>query len=1302
MTVVCLFASVLGRVTCPVMNKVLYKSILPIFILALVFGSAPVSGAGLSVISSDRSGFHAIVDIDPARLDSRMQLDSLPAYFETIQLGLPAGAVAELTAAAVLESAPFDRSLVPPQRLSSIPHALAELSERVVVRGRSLVAVRVYPVLGSTVATRVEIEVSFTGGDIGTRMPTPDPLFNRIFQNALANYEDFVSWPVPQRPAAKPGQVADPFAAADTWYRVETSHTGLCRINGSQLEQAGLLLADVPSRSLRLFNGGGLPLPVDNDDPRPTLEEVAIIIRDGGDGIFNSSDYILFFSEAVDRWQYFEIGGRYFLNNLYDDANTYWLTTTDGDGLRMSERSAAPGGTADTTVAVYDRWIHVEQDNMLRQFNTGKILDYFNWYWSNASTVEFSVAAPGIVGDSVARVNIQAQTFPEPGDDEGGYVRMTVNGLEAERVSANQYYTRFEVANFVDGLNEVRLSMQGSSLIKPYLDFLNINYPSYLVPSNDRLDVFLGYFGGTARLELIDAFSAAPIALDVSAPLRPTVLTGYERGNGLITLDVTGDPARQGRYWFGPESAAASPLAIEQVTPADLYTPGGQADLVVITAGPLIPALDDYLDYRRSTGYTVAVVAVEDIMDSFAFGLYDPTAIRDFLKYAYEYYPAPAPYAVLFVGDANYDYLDHLGTGMPNYVPAYLRAGDQSASDDNYVYFGRYGVLDSDTSYSPTDRGFDMLTARWPVRSASEINTILAKLKLYESAADLGAWRSRIALVADDEEGEFGNETFHVTQTQELSNEHVPPELRQEKIYLWDYPRVGRLKPSVNDQIVGAINDGTLLINYVGHGNPDVWAHERVFTRDGDLPRLNNADRLPLVFAASCAIGFFDDPGREGMAEDLLVHPSGGAVAVVSATRLVYSSDNSAFNRQVFDILLDTDSLSMAEALFLAKLERQYNGGPIPAPVNNDRAYHLFGDPFVRLGLPRLRVEFDASVDSLVALGRTTVSGTVLDRTGSLYNADGRLVINVYDSDRQKQFRLINDSGVVTQKIDYTMTGPSIFRGTATISGGHFDFEFITPLDIGYGGTGARIMAYAQFDATDGMGAIDSLAVSADIAERADSTGPDITYTFPEAAGFVDGGVITANDRLVIGLSDSSGINLAGGIGHGITLQIDDRPENTVDLTSRFEYAQDDFTRGELEYRVDELQPGRHTFKIKAWDNANNSSAVEFSADFQAESGLALLDLLNYPNPMQESTRFSYRLTQAVSRVSLDIFTLSGRKIRSFERFPTGPGYYDDIVWYGEDFSGDRVATGVYIFKATAVAAGGDTVESFGKVVVIN
>jgi hypothetical protein len=158
-----------------------------------------------------------------------------------------------------------------------------------------------------------------------------------------------------------------------------------------------------------------------------------------------------------------------------------------------------------------------------------------------------------------------------------------------------------------------------------------------------------------------------------------------------------------------------------------------------------------------------------------------------------------------------------------------------------------------------------------------------------------------------------------------------------------------------------------------------------------------------------------------------------------------------------------------------------------------------------------------------------------------------------------------------------------------------------------------------------------------------------------------------------------------------------------VDLTNSFEYDEDNYTVGATSYQLNDIAPGEHTFKIKAWDNANNFSLLEFTARVQENTGVALNEVLNYPNPMQDTTRFYLMFTGEVSGVSLEIFTLSGRKIRTLYPVTDGSSAEYTVMWSGDDSGGRRVATGVYLYKASARPfAGGEPIESFGKVVVIN
>ncbi len=721
-----------------------------------------------------------------------------------------------------------------------------------------------------------------------------------------------------------------------------------------------------------------------------------------------------------------------------------------------------------------------------------------------------------------------------------------------------------------------------------------------------------------------------------------------------------------------------------------------------------------YVDYRAAaSGVSINVVAVEDIYNEFSGGRIDPTAIRDYLKYAFENSPAPAPSTVLFVGDGTYDFR-HVGPGSAeNKVPPYIRPSRferNYISDDSYVYFDDFAFLDSDGNYvQDSVLGVDMVPARWPVRTTTELNRVIDKTIGYETAPELGPWRTKAILLADDEfSSEFVNESVHVLQTEDLEKNHLPQDFLREKIYLWDYPFNSlRERPSVNDALVRAINEGALVFNYVGHGNPQLFAHERVFTSQSDLPRLQNGARLPLVFTASCSIGFFDSPTQEGMAEELL-RMNNGAVCVVSATRLVYSAANAIFNRVAFDHLFGPQDLSIAQAVFAAKLTRQRPDGS----VDNDRRYSCFGDPFLRLSRPEYNIRFTDAPDSLVALQPTTIAGEIVDAAGNrLVNFNGDALITVRDSRAMRDHKVLNSQGDVDVDVFYDINGPVIFRGSTASLNGQFKLTFIPSLDITFGGDAAQIAVYVTDSLIDASGVKDSIAVSSVITSSDDSEGPSITVTIPARANFVSGDKIGLNEEVAIVIDDPSGINLGGAFGHEISLTIDDDQTTKVKLNGDFEPFDPNVNSsngGTIRYTLPATSPGVHEYKVKAWDNANNSSTLSFAAVTSLDDSQSISDLLNYPNPLNlnvdSETKFYFNLQAPAKLVTLQIFTVAGAEVYNAEARNVLANYHSDMFpWFGRDLNGNRVATGIYLYKVVAYPENGsDAVEEFGKMVVMN
>jgi len=1230
---------------------------------------------------------------------------------------VPVGGNAVLLSADGLEPA----SVVGPELLSltqNRPEPLVSLSRPYMVRGRTLVTVRVHPVAGSAVYTRVQVRIGLSGGSTTAgSLSAPDPVFDRIFGNSIANFTEASRWPATERASAvAPLPTENPFAGTNSWAKLTVNTTGLCHVTGSSLEAAGVSIVGVASSSIRMFNGGGSPIPFDNSVPRPELQEISILVLDGGDGRFDNADQIVWFGEAANHWRFQPNLVPLFVTNIYADQNVYWLTASGSFGapaMRMETVDGSVTGMADTTITSFECAVHVEQDSILSQ-DDGHITDYYTWYWTDATSLSFTVPSPGAIAGDTARVFLKGWTGISSPSQR--YMSLRVNGV----LSPSDIYTcgaiscGYKTAALVDGSNAISIGLTPvSSAMPPYFDLFELFYMRHNITSGDKLDLTLDPQPvRRAEIQIQENAAATPLLLDLADRLHPVLIEGATRDGGQISFEVGLGFEKVNRFYYGTVATAATPTSIQATTVENLRTTSSQTDLIIVAPQHLLSAMDSYMSTVQQRGYTVKQVSIEAIMDNFGFGMYDPSAIRDYLKFTYETFPTPAPSAVLFVGDANYDFRDRLRTHVANVVPSYINPVEGaflggSYSDDNYVFFGDYGLLDGDHSYPGGDRGYDMMTARWPVRSAGEIQTIINKIRTYEASTDFGPWRTNVTLVADDEFGAFNSEAFHVNQTEELEKEHLPRVFNRRKIYLWDYPFVNNVKPAVNEAILDAFNSGTLLMNYVGHGNPDVWAHERVFTRSGDLPKLLDNNRLPLVYAASCAIGYFDDPVRQAMGEDFLTLPNGGAIGVISAMRIVFSSDNAAFNRAVYDVLMYNDSLTIGEAFYTAKLLRQYGNDTTAQREDNDRAYVYFGDPLLKLGSPRLRLQFTQYPDSLVALGVHHVAGVVTDNQGAVIHRSGNLRIAVYDSDRLRTHNVLGAGGEVVQRVDYKLPGPSIFSGMATITDGHFAFDFVAPLDIGFGGDGARITAYAALDTIDAVFLKDSLSVSAAIAPNSDSAGPSILYTVGDRTNFVSGDAAIPGEELRLTLTDSSGINLTGAMGHGITLEVDGRSEATVNLTPVFEYIANSYQTGSLSYPLTGLSAGAHEFKVRAWDNANNVSSVSFSVDLQSGSQLAVNDLLNHPNPMHDRTTFYFELTRSVASLSIEVFTLSGRRIWSVNRHALRADNYPNgdfsAVWNGQDSDGSRVASGVYIYKATAEPdGGGEPVESFGKIVVVN
>ena len=720
--------------------------------------------------------------------------------------------------------------------------------------------------------------------------------------------------------------------------------------------------------------------------------------------------------------------------------------------------------------------------------------------------------------------------------------------------------------------------------------------------------------------------------------------------------------------------------------------------MIVIAHRDFKTQAERYVTYRSNQSpnkLSAQVFYVDDIMNEFSGGVLDPTAIRYFIKYAYDTWQIKPSYILLF-GDGDYDYLNREKYNK-NFIPTY-----QTAESLDEIY--SYTMDDYYARVSGSDKKIDLTIGRLNVQTAQEAETVVNKIIKYETGLEKGLWRNKITLVADDGPAAAGNDdgAVHTYQSEFLAGYKIPKYFDVDKIYLAAYPTVftgaGRRKPDVNKAIIDAVNNGTLILNWVGHGNPGVWAHESVFEKISTIPQLKNQNYFFLT-AATCDFGKYDDPSVQSSTEIMNNKPDAGSIAAFTAARIVYSSANAEINESLYTNLFSTREINnlpvrIGKAYFLTKQINFYE---------NDEKFHLFGDPALRLGEPQYQTTIDSvngknlqSTVQLNALGSVKIKGTVRNPNGTKNLFNGEALVSVFDSERSLEFKEMN----------YTITlqGGLIYRGRATVTNGDFQSEFVVPKDISYENKNGKIVSYISNSALDGVGYSNQIIVGGTNPYAVnDGKGPDISIYFDDV-NFESSYLVNPNFTLIAKLSDQTGLNTTGtGIGHKLEAIVSDDQTNAIDLSNSFVGDLNSGGKtGTINYKFTKT-PGDYKIKIKAWDVFNNLSTQEASFTVvSADNGIVLRDVVNYPNPFSSNTTFTFQhnISSAIN-AKIKIYSIAGRRIKQIEESNI-TGKFVKIDWDGRDEDGNQIANGTYLYKLVVESIDGQFKDNvLGKLAVI-
>lgn len=1126
--------------------------------------------------------------------------------------------------------------------------------------------------------------------------------------------------------------VSNSVLSSGAWFRFYVTKSGVYRLSRSFLSSLGFDVNTDP-RTIRIYGNGGRMAPMLNSTVYPMdLAENAIKFVGEEDGKFDGGDYILFYAEGVSGWNAESATH----NNLYADRSYYYVTAGSGYGKRV-EAMVQPSAAATQQLSTFDAYDFHEEDRV----NIGHIGrkwhgEAFNL--ENEQTFDFTLidadAVPGTITVRGAAISSASSsiavtaggssvgnlTFGGLSDLEEGWEN-TLNG--AFTPSGNSLAVKLTYSN------------GGVPSANAWLDFIAIEYKRRLRGTGSQYPFTYKSASsllGVLQYNFTEASSVAEV-WDVTDIYNVTTVTN-DAGSS-FSFKADGGEARKyvavsSSDYYSPSRESSARVTNINLKGTILKNSQGQfqdVDYLIIAPKFLNTSAEKLADLHRTySGLVVKVVSLEDIYQEFGSGKQDVVAIRNFVKYVYNNASSAdkrVKYVNLF-GEASFDYKSRTRNNT-NVVPAVQAISLTGYGVNNYslvqtfVTDDFYGAMDDNEGPMVVEPGvytygLDIAVGRMLVSTVADADDMVNKVSEYLSDTSYGRWRNEYIMLADD--ADRSSDDFTTTLEAIASSIAVNKNfINVRKVYMDSYVQEasagGQRYPEAKEQLLRYINNGALMVNYLGHGGTAGMASERVL-ETADAENLTNQYKYPLFITATCELTKFDDPYIASAGEAIYKNAKGGAIAMITTTRAIYVSDANTLNSRLAGYMFSYypqntyNYPSMAEALRLTKA----NAGLDSQFIN---VTSFIGDPALKLAIPKQRITLTKvndvaiaqSTDVLKSLSYVKLSGQVTDESGAVvagYN--GSVEVTVFDKDVQRT--TLNNDGQDRQR-PFATLGETIFRGDASVSAGQFEVGFVVPRDIKVPVGNGRVSFYATR-----TGALDDrTGYNADIQiggvnenAEADTTPPTVTL-YMNDENFVSGGITNNSPMLLAYLADAHGINTASGIGHDIIGILDGDETKQYVMNDYYTADSNDYTRGIVCYPFINLAVGLHTLKFQAWDVYNNLVTAEIQFVVTDSDGIQIDKVLNYPNPFVSYTEFWFNHNRPYEPldVQVQVFTITGKIVKTINRQVTTDGFLcRDIKWDGRDDFGDKIGKGVYIYKLTVRSTTTNKkAEKFEKLVLL-
>lgn len=833
-----------------------------------------------------------------------------------------------------------------------------------------------------------------------------------------------------------------------TWIKVQTDEEGIYEISYDELSSMGLRPQYVSvwgcggmfKSSSLMDSDNKTRLHNDNLDAVPALHH-------------NSKVY--FYAAGVRNPRLSANTFQESRSNLYSDHG-YYLITDNENMLPLSSAgdasSLAASATERTTGLGY---VQREKDCLTRYHNA---MGQYQYEYSLIGTDKSWTFPTPYLAAGPASVNFTV--FNETSCN--GNLTIGLNGVTATSPAYAGYYTRSaSVAMTLPADKTLQVSINATTATynsnQNYFDSFTATYTKDLRGAGPELVAELMGLPADASITDAGKIKVPDGALvwdisDIAAPLDVPVSGGYAYfpdGGKLRTLMVF-NPANRQRKISGWSSVANQNLHNQKFIP---YA------MLIVTVPEYMEQARRIAGYHRDfNGAEALIVTPEQCYNEFTQGNPHPAAIRMLAKMIYE--NGRALKNVLLLGPLRSDARNILQRPMPDNFIIGFQTGEKDNSTENApsIALDYYGITsDVVNDMYLFNSQVDLAVGTLPVSSVAEADIAADKIRDYLANLrnpDMAALVNETLLTThegDNHEHDRNGKVIYDDMTLIYKALGVPDGLNNHTTMMANFYKNPGTNPSSNaiygketylesrfrNLWLDKINQGTLLMTYVGHSNEFGFS---TYLSGNDLASLRN----PVTgfgFVAGCDAVVPDFGGR-GVGSDMVLSGRRGFVGAVVSTRTALSSTNRAltqyFNKALYRTpynYFHSNTRTVGEVYIQMKNQTNhyYNNPRYTLP------FIYMGDPALPVPAPLRRVDIDPIGTPSAGGDVVKVSGTITDSNGSLISDyNGKVVL-----------KLCEPSVTVGQPVDpsYKMKFDNIRMASfeTTVTNGRFSTSITLP-----------------------------------------------------------------------------------------------------------------------------------------------------------------------------------------------------------------------------------------------------------------